>query len=237
MAGFETPKKTTELGEALIAELTKENHSTTLSRWVAHYLAEQMEEIKKAKGQDRIKAKQRCFAAILQLWQNRASVPNGLHPFAGFEPVFRALEGISPDRRLGYYVGQIDEKRATDKRSDTVLEMARFIQGTDQAARILIEAALEQAIDHAQTPRTKTYLRSVQAKAKDGDVIGVSRLMSRRRYLETLDPADEADELKQLWEKRVEALGHFIEVATAIQRDFQDRLSRISTIKKTKKAG
>lgn len=235
MAGFETPKKTTELGEALIAELTQENHSTTLSRWVAHYLAEQMEEMKKAKGKARIKAKQRCFTAILQLWQNRAAIPSGLHPFAGFEPVFRALAGISPDRRSGYYINQIDEKRATDKRSDAVLELARFIHGTDQAARILIEAALEQAIDHAQTPRTKVYLRSVQAKAKDGDVIGVSRLMSRRRYLETLDPAVEADELKKLWEKRVEALGQFVEIATAVQRNFQDQLSRISAIKKPKR--
>lgn len=234
MAGFETLKKTTELGEALVAELSKESHSTTLSRWVAHYLAEQMEEMERAKGKDRMEAKRRCFSAILQLWESRASVPNGLHPFAGFEPVFRALEGISPDRRAGYYINEIDVKRATDKRSAAVLEMARFIQGTDHAARILIEAALEQAIEQAQTPRTKVYLRSVQAKAKDGDVIGVSRLMARKRYFETLDPAAEAQELKQLWESRLESLGQFIEIATAVQQSFQAQLASVSDPKKAR---
>jgi hypothetical protein len=234
MAGFETPKKITELGEALVAELTKESHTTPLSRWVAHYIAEQMAEMKKTKGRNRTKAQKQCFDAILQLWQHRSSVPNGLHPFGGFEPIFRTLEGISPDRRSGYYIREIDEAQITDKKSDDVLRMMKFILWSDRTARILIEAALESAIEDAQTPRTKVYLQSIQKKAKDGDVIGVFELTSRRRHFETLDPAAGAAELKKLWEKRVEDLDHFIKAATAVQEDFNHRLAKISLPNKVK---
>lgn len=232
MAGFETPKKTIALGEALIADLTKESHSTPLSRWVAHYLAEQMTDLKKAKGKARAQAQQRCFTAILEVWRHRDSLPSGLHPFAGFDPVFRALEAISPDRRYGYYVRELHEKKATDKKSEQVLKMARFVVGADQTARVLIEAALEEAVALAQTPRTKAYLQSVQAKAQDGDVIGVSKLLASRRYLETLDPAVEAEDLKKLWEKRLEQLEYFIEVATAIKGDFKRRIAETKPRKK-----
>lgn len=70
--------------------------------------------------------------------------------------------------------------------------------------------------------------------ATDGDVIGVLELTSRRRHFETLDPAVEAEELKQFWEKRVEALEHFIKAATAVQEDFNRRLAKISPRKTTK---
>ncbi|RXK53544.1 hypothetical protein ESB00_17795 [Oleiharenicola lentus] len=231
MAGFETPKKTIELGEALIADLKSESHSTPLSRWVAHYLAEQMTELNKATGKERAKAQDRCFAAILQLWRHRDSMPSGLHPFAGFDPVLRALETISPDRRHGYYIRDFDEKRATDKRSADVVKMARFIVWTDRTARILIEVALETAVEQAKTPRTKAYLKCIQAKAKEGDVIGVTRLMARRRYFETLDSAVEAEETKQYLQKRIEQLAHFIGAAAAVQKDFKRRLEELSSPK------
>lgn len=228
MAGFETPKKTIELGKALIAELTTEPRSTQLSRWVAHYLAEQMTELKQAKGKKRAKAQDRCFGAILQLWRQRDSVPSGLHPFDGFKPVLRALETISPDCRNGYYIRNFDEKRATDNKSAEVVKMAKFIVCADRAARILIEAALETAVEQAKTPRTKVYLKSVQAKSKGGDVVCVTRLMARRQYLDALDPASELAETKRLWEKRLEQLTNFISTATAIQKEFEGRLRRIS---------
>lgn len=237
MAGFETPKKTTELGEALIADLKRESHSTPLSRWVAHYLAEQMTAMKRAKGKERAKAQDRCFAAILQLWRHRHSLPSGLHPFAGFDPIFRVLATISPDRRHGYYIRDLDEKHATDKKSADVEMTARFIMDVDQAARILIEAALEIAVEQAKTPRTKTYLKSVQAKAENSDVIAVTRLMARRRYLETLDPAVEAEDMKQLWEKRLEELDHLISSATYVQEYFKRRLGEISSPKALARAG
>jgi hypothetical protein len=232
MAGFETQKKTTDLGEALVAELTKEAHTTPLSRWVAHYLAEQMKEAKKAKGKGRAKAQQQCFTAILQLWRHRESLPSGLHPFAGFDPIFATLASISPDHRRGYYIRDIDEEKATDPKSAQVLKMMKFIMWSDRTARVLIEAALESAVENARTPRTKAYLESVKAKATDADVLGVSQLLARRKYFETLDESVLAEELKKTWEKRVKDLKDFIAMATAIQGDFERRLEELSGLKK-----
>lgn len=233
MAGFETRKKTTELGEALVAELSQGSRSTPLSRWVAHYIADQMTTAKTAKGKNRAEAERQCFSAILQLWENRSALPSGLHPFAGYDAIFRALDAISPDRRSGYYVPDIDVARVSKKEPDNVLRMVKFIVWSDRAARILIEAALESAIDSAETPRTKVYLRSVAAKAKDGDILGVSRLMARKRFLETLDPAEEIEGDKKLWAKRIDTLEVFLKAATAIQQDFKNRLAKIEASKAT----
>jgi hypothetical protein len=98
---------------------------------------------------------------------------------------------------------------------------------TDQAARVLIEAALELAVEQAKTPRTKVYLQSVERNAKGDDVL-VSRLMARLRYVETPDPAKEAAELKQLWEKRLGQLSRFVAAATVAQEEFKRRIEGLS---------
>ena len=40
----------------------------TLARWIAHYIAEQMEVAGNATGEDKLTAERRCFDAILKLW-------------------------------------------------------------------------------------------------------------------------------------------------------------------------
>jgi hypothetical protein len=155
-----------------------------------------------------------------------------LHPFAGFDPIFATLASISPDHRRGYYIRDIDEEKATDPKSAQVLKMMKFIMWSDRTARVLIEAALESAVENARTPRTKAYLESVKAKATDADVLGVSQLLARRKYFETLDESVLAEELKKTWEKRVKDLKDFIAMATAIQGDFERRLEELSGLKK-----
>jgi hypothetical protein len=110
--------------------------------------------------------------------------------------------------------------------------MMKFIMWSDRTARVLIEAALESAVENARTPRTKAYLESVKAKATDADVLGVSQLLARRKYFETLDESVLAEELKKTWEKRVKDLKDFIAMATAIQGDFERRLEELSGLKK-----
>lgn len=225
MAGFETQSKVISLGEALVEELTKDHHSTTLSRWLAHYIAEQLETIKTAKGQERKLAQKRCFEAILQLWQHRSSLPNGLHPFGGFEPILRVLADINPEKPASFYAGaRVDPKKSRDKRSADVEAMMQFVAGTDRAARVLIEAGLELAVGYAKTPRTKTYLANLHGKVKKEEVVSIARLMERLNRLEPVESAREAAERIKVWEKRIDSLDRFTAVAAKVREDLQARL-------------
>ncbi len=227
MAGFETQSKVISLGEALVKELTKNDHSTTLSRWLAFYIAGQIEAAKKAKGPERKRAQQRCFEAILQLWKHRSSMPNGLHPFGGFEPILRVLADIDPDKPSAFYAGaRVDSKKARDKKSAEVETMMQFVAGTDHAARILIEAGLELAVAHAQTPRTKAYLTRVHGKVKKDDIMSVARLMERLNRMEPSESAKEVAERVKQWEERIETLDSFTQIAGKVRDELQARLTK-----------
>ena len=65
------------LGKALVEELGLEPGVDTLARWMAHYIAEKITLAKNAHGDEKIKAEQQCFDAILKLWQHRSRLPNG----------------------------------------------------------------------------------------------------------------------------------------------------------------
>src|ERR1700719_935454 len=85
-------EKVLALGRKLVEELGLEPSVDTLGRWMAHYIAELVDQVKTATGDERAVAEQRCFDAILSLWKHRSELPNGKRPFADLEPVMRAMQ-------------------------------------------------------------------------------------------------------------------------------------------------
>src|SRR3954452_4917881 len=69
------------LGRKLVEELELAEGVDTRGKWMAHYVAQLIEEAEKAKGEDRERAETRTFEAILQLWRHRLHYPDGRRPF------------------------------------------------------------------------------------------------------------------------------------------------------------
>ena len=90
------PKGILDIGRALVEELGPDRDVDTLSRWMAHYIAELIYAVESANDKDRQAKLDKCADAILKLWGHRHQLPNGKRPFEDWEPILRALESLDP---------------------------------------------------------------------------------------------------------------------------------------------
>lgn len=88
-----TRTKAINLGNELVNALDLEPGGNTLTRWMAHYLAEQITLVETTSGALKTAAEDRCFKTVLALWQQRSSLPSGRRPLedAGSSPKMGAL--------------------------------------------------------------------------------------------------------------------------------------------------
>src|ERR1700736_2778144 len=76
-----------KIGRHIERELKVDRTNETLSRWMAHRIAELMERGERARtASERERARANCTDLIVRLWEKRAQLPAGapLGPFADF---------------------------------------------------------------------------------------------------------------------------------------------------------
>lgn len=231
MENSEIQKRTIKLGENLVKALGLDTSVDTLSRWMAHYIAEQMSIAKKAKGKEKIRAEQQCFETILKLWQHRSHLPAGIRPFESFDPILRALERFDPDNKQPYfYQSQVSPKKnkSDKKASDDVQMWLDIAQGIDQAARIWLEFVFRQAALNATDKTTITWLENAIVESSENEVSIIVRLTDAR--LEGIGDAD-VQEQKARQDKlksRIEQLDSFNNFSQTLRAMFVDELNAIS---------
>ena len=91
------------LGNEIVKELKLEPGGNTLSRWMAHYIAEKIAASENMEGAEKSDAELKCFETILSLWQHLSAFPDGRRPFESFEPIFRALGCLDPESTDPFY--------------------------------------------------------------------------------------------------------------------------------------
>ena len=175
----EMQKRIMRLGKALVKELGLEPGGDTLSRWMAHYIAEQLAISKKAKGDAKSNAEQQCFETILKLWQHRSHLPAGMRPFESFDPIFRSLERLDPENATPYFYARknYSERVASEENSDDVQKWLDIAQGIDQAARIWLEYVFQQAALCATDENTIEWLEHAIDMPDNQDVSLISQLI------------------------------------------------------------
>lgn len=85
------------LGARLVHELQLEPGVDTLSRWMAHHLAEAMIRADRTQGPEHEAAQARAVDLILKLWTRRHVLPGGAHPLKQFENVIAVLQRLQHD--------------------------------------------------------------------------------------------------------------------------------------------
>jgi hypothetical protein len=89
-------KDVLELGRHLVEELGHADHGTTLGRWMAHHLAGLIREADDAStAQKRNAARKKAEQLILQLWEQRASLPGHADPMTRYKSALTTLELLS----------------------------------------------------------------------------------------------------------------------------------------------
>lgn len=86
------PKDVLELGKYLVRELDFEDGVDTLGRWMAHHLAELIQEAENRKTQEaKLKASQQATETILKIWEYRKNLPNEAYPLAKYKDLLRVI--------------------------------------------------------------------------------------------------------------------------------------------------
>jgi len=103
MAQSSQPQDVLELGRQLVAELQLEPGVDTLSRWMAHHLAELILEAA-TESSTKAELQDRAVSTILQVWEHRSQYER-TNPFAELEPVIEILRVFAMDTpETGYYL-------------------------------------------------------------------------------------------------------------------------------------
>jgi len=84
-----------KLGKKLVAELDLENNGNTLTRWMAHYLAELIYKVENSSSEIKEQAKKECFEVISKLWDTRRYIPHFSKPIDELEPLIELLDVLN----------------------------------------------------------------------------------------------------------------------------------------------
>jgi len=86
------------LGEHLVTELGIEERGDTLSRWMAHHVAELIEQAgSEPPGRKRAQAQKQAAETILKLWEQREHLPHRAYPLAPYKDLLRILDVLQPN--------------------------------------------------------------------------------------------------------------------------------------------
>ena len=226
------------LGKALVKELGLDPGVDTLSRWMAHYIAEQIATSKKVKGEAKIKAERQCFETILMLWQHRTAMPDGRRPLEKYEPIFDALPRMDPANPLPFFYSQPEfvvkkTKRVTKKARVTKdwLDTARQI---DKTARVWLEYVFRQATFSATDAEALSWLQNANSLPDSKDVSIVVRLLRGKLTDENEDPIEQARQSRrEELEFRIEQLDAFDKFNKIIRETYKAELEVLNSSKKT----
>ncbi|MBU5671748.1 hypothetical protein [Paenibacillus brevis] len=153
------------LGKALVKELNLDPGVDTTARWMAHYIAEQIERAENSTGAEKKEAEERCFEAILKLWNHRLTFPSGSRPFENFEPILRALTRLDPENdRHFFFENRRDAKDGIPEEVQKWLDVAN---GIDEAVRVWLKYVFEQATLAATDDSTIEWLENSAALQED----------------------------------------------------------------------
>ena len=217
-------KDVLDLGRALVEELGLDHSVDTLSRWMAHHIAELIESVETATAEDRKAKTDECATAILNLWEHRHLLPNGKRPFGDMQPILRALASLDPTddtpryfRSLRTTVDETEQNTETRKWFDLADDI-------DYSAKILIRYCLTQA---AQTTldRTKEWVALAEAAGFDDGVEfpAIHTIIDEDNLMKTSEPDDKE---QTILEDRIKRLERFEEMSDALTSELRLQLKK-----------
>ena len=198
------------LGKKIVDELGLDQSVDTLGRWMAHYLAEKMEDAEAATGGAREQKMSECGNTILKLWAHRSELPNGKRPFEDFEPIFRALRSLDPDDTTPRYFREVRSGVDQDDEDDSTKQWLDVASGIDEAARVLIRYCLavvaREAVDKS---REWVTLAEAIAEKDDSDIRTIRFIKDEADILDSENPDDAARAKIEDILKRLEVFADF----------------------------
>jgi len=122
------PKDVLGLGRHLVRELGFEEGVDTLGRWMAHHLAELIDNAENGvTPAERSKARMSATETILKIWEHRASLPRKAYPLAPYEELLKLLDRLRPGDDPFRYFGLPTERKRDQLSADLFDGLSRLM--------------------------------------------------------------------------------------------------------------
>jgi hypothetical protein len=213
-----------DLGRALVEELGLDPGGDTLSRWMAHYIAELIEEAETSKVEERPAKLVKCADAILKLWEHRHLLSNGKRPFEAWEPILRTIESLDPiDNTPRYFRSQRIAVDGAEQNAET-RKWLGLADGLDYSAKNLIRYCLIQAAQTA-LDKSKKWVKLAQAAGLEDYIeLPVIRFIIDKSDLSKESEPD--DSARKLLEDRINRLDEFKKMTNALASELRRQLKQ-----------
>jgi hypothetical protein len=202
-----------ELGKHLVQQLQLDESVDTLSRWLAHTLAEKITEIGQAPPDQKPTLQSEVIELILKLWAHRRDFPRGMRPFEELEDLARVLRQLDPEDKGPRYFSAAtsQDTEAAAPEAKAWLQRALAI---DNAARATIGYCLV-AADGATPGDATQWADLAEAAGLDRDIeIKIVNFVSRLSEEQRKGLDDHLASPQQYVKERV---GRLKEAAAAIE--------------------
>ena len=223
-------QQATNLGKQLIQTFAAEpgRDVDLLSRWMAHYIEEQMTAAENATDSEKLAAEERCFRTILSLWEHRSNLPTGRRPFETFEPIFEALSRLHPDEERPYYLSSQLAEQQEEEEDETVRAFLKLAFAADIAARAVIDLVLAEATERATSQSVRAWLQNALKPGLVSDIrtSDMHLILELQQRAQELDLADQVSEEKRKRNvgRRLEQLDAFAALCQFIRAELAKQL-------------
>lgn len=199
----------------------------TLGRWMAHYIAELIQDAEKASPEEQPVKMKACCDAILNLWKHRHTLSNGTRPFEELEPLMRILESLNPEDDTPRYFRSVRDAVGKTEEKDEMESWLNLIDDLDYSAKILIRYCLTQAAQNAIDKSAEWVSLAEAAGADEGIEFPLIHMIWDEDSMSKESEPD-AQEKKYL-EERVKRLENFSKLALEVAADLRQKVSRINS--------
>ena len=210
-----------ELGKQLVKELGLEKGVDTLSRWMAHYVAEKIKYAESLPdGIKKKKAEKECFSLILDLWKHRGYHKSDRQPLRDFNHLFEILEALDPEKDQPYFFSwknsQSDEKEKEIFAAADLKKASSLARQVDKVARIWIAYLFQEACRGGKSEAIRKLIQNAVELPESIDARIIHVVLSNSMEVSRGDSADQnelvrKDKIKTL-ERRISELKKFKEL-------------------------
>ncbi|MXP14548.1 hypothetical protein GRI44_07275 [Altererythrobacter confluentis] len=208
----------TLLGKKLVEELKRSDDPEvdTLSRWMAHYIAELIVRAESASGFDAEEIRKDCKRTILELWKHRSGFPRS-RPFSELEPVSLTLQALQPEEKNPFYRQEVLQKIESEKLEGEIATFLGLALEVDYLARVLISELIDGAVAHAGAENA-AWVKAAKPVVEEND-----NLLELAVWLEDHDSKSErsAGLIRKLQLERLERVSRFIEFVELYRRGLE----------------
>jgi hypothetical protein len=206
-----------------VHELRLDDATDTLGRWMAHYVAELITDAEAAEANDSERKRDKCFAAILELWRHRRELPQGKRPFEHLEPILKTLESLNVEERKTRRYLSYDELFDNNQSEEAATkDWLNTVTAVDYTARLLIRYCLMQAAKDVSYKSDEWRALAEAADLEDDIDLIVARLIRDESDLLKGSGAD-AVARKRL-EERARRLNEFTQMSATLSSDIRRQL-------------